>query len=89
MSKNLKLLSVRLEPDCIESIDQFVKRHEYWTRNSVICRILDIVFKDFDQRDIYDMVRKNQFSREPVTAIYRINKLPSPKNEAKEETSHD
>ena len=44
MSKNLKLLSVRLEPECIEKIDEFVKRHEYWTRNAVICRVLDIVF---------------------------------------------
>ena len=84
MSQNLKLLSVRLEPKCIEAIDQFVQRHEYWTRNSVICRILDIVFKDFDQRDIYDMVRKNKFSKEPTTAIYRINKLPSPQNDSKD-----
>ena len=89
MSKNLKLLSVRLEPECVEKIDEFVKRHEYWTRNAVICRVLDIVFKDFDQRDIYDMVRKNMYSRDPVTAIYRINPVPSPKNDTKEETRHD
>lgn len=81
MSKNLKLLSVRLEPECIEKIDEFVKRHEYWTRNAVICRVLDIVFKDFDQRDIYDMIRKNKYSWEPVTAIYRINPIQSPKND--------
>lgn len=81
MSKNLKLLSVRLEPDCVESIDNFVKRHEYWTRNAVICRVLDIVFKDFPDKDIYDMVRKNMYSKDPVTAIYRINPLPSPKND--------
>ena len=81
MSKNLKLLSVRLEPECVEKIDEFVKRHEYWTRNAVICRVLDIVFKDFDQRDIYDMIRKNKYSWEPVTAIYRINPLQSPKND--------
>lgn len=81
MPKNLKLLSVRLDPDCIERIDDFVKRHEYWSRNAVICRVLDIVFEDFDQRDIYDMVRKNQYSKDPVTAIYRINPLPSPKND--------
>ena len=81
MSKNLKLLSVRLEPECIEKIDEFVKHHEYWTRNAVICRVLDIVFKDFDQRDIYDMIRKNKYSWEPVTAIYRINPIQSPKND--------
>ena len=86
MSKNLKLLSVRLEPECIEKIDEFVKRHEYWTRNAVICRVLDIVFKDFNQRDIYDMVRKNMYSRDPVTAIYRIHPLQSPKNDPKDES---
>ena len=77
-NNNLKLTSVRIDPDTLQKLDEFVSKHTYWTRNAVINSILTTVINRFDQRDIYDMVRTWQFTKEPITAIYKINELPKP-----------
>lgn len=79
-NKNLKLTSVRLDPDTLEKIEEFLKRHEYWTKNAVINNILTAVMERFSDRDIYDMCRTCKFDREPITAIYKINEVPKPKD---------
>lgn len=80
-NNNLKLTSVRIDPDTLNKLDQFVSKHTYWTRNAVINSILTTVMNRFDSRDIYDMVRTLQFTKEPITAIYKINELPKPTEE--------
>lgn len=77
--KNLKLTSVRLDPDTLDKIDEFVKEHDYWTKNAVINSILTTVMERFSRRDIYDMCRTWQFTKQPITAIYKINEVPKPK----------
>lgn len=82
MSKrNLKLTSVRLDPDALERVDKFVKKHPYWTKNGVINNILTTVMERFSDGDIYDMVRTCEFTKEPITAIYKINEVPKPTEE--------
>lgn len=76
--KNLQLISVRLDPDDLEAIQKFCARHYYWKRNAVICGILSAVMKDFTEKQIYDMVRRNQFGNEIITAEYRIEQVPAP-----------
>lgn len=78
--KNLKLTSVRLDPDTLEKIDKFLKKHDYWTKNGVINKILTTVMERFSERDIYDMIRTWEFTKEPITAIYKINEVPKPKD---------
>ena len=78
-NKNLKLTSVRLDPDTLEKIDEFLKKHEYWTKNGVINNVLTTVMERFSDRDIYDMCRTCKFDKEPITAIYKINEVPKPK----------
>lgn len=75
-NKNLKLTSVRLDPDTLEKIEEFLKRHEYWTKNAVINNVLTAVMERFSDRDIYDMCRTCKFDKEPITAIYKINEVP-------------
>lgn len=75
-NKNLKLTSVRLDPDTLDKIDEFLKRHEYWTKNAVINNVLTAVMERFSDRDIYDMCRTCKFDKEPITAIYKINEVP-------------
>lgn len=77
-NKNLKLTSVRIDPDTLDKIDEFLKRHEYWTKNAVINNVLTVVMNRFSDRDIYDMCRTCKFDREPITAIYKINEVPKP-----------
>lgn len=79
--KNLKLTSVRLDPDVLDAIEKFVKKHDYWTKNSVINNTLTAVFERFSEKDIYDMCRTSDNTLNPITAIYRIEDLPSPKEQ--------
>lgn len=85
MQRNLVLTSTRLHPDTLEKINLFLVHHKYWNKNAVINNVLTAVFKHFDDRDIYDMVRTNSFKENPITAIYRINELPKPKNNPDEQ----
>lgn len=55
--ENLKLVSTRLAPETLNAIDQFVARRPYWKRNTVINQVLTAVFTQFEESDIYDMVR--------------------------------
>lgn len=76
--KNLTLTSVRLDPNMLESLEKFVSKHDYWTKNGVINNILTTVFEKFSERDIYDMVRTWKGTNNPITAIYRIENVPNP-----------
>lgn len=77
--KNLQLISVRLDPDDLEALSKFCQQHYYWKRNAVICGIISAVMRDFSEKQIYDMVRRNRFGAEIVTAEYRIEQVPAPK----------
>ena len=76
--KNLQLISVRLDPNDLEALKKFCDRHYYWKRNAVICGIISAVMRDFNERQIYDMVRRNRFGSEHVTAEYRIEQVQAP-----------
>lgn len=70
--ENLKVISVRLEPQVINAIDEFVRKHKYWKRNTVINSILCSVMRDFKEKDIYDMSRRNAFRNQEIEAKYTI-----------------
>lgn len=73
MSKNnLKLLSVRIEPETLEKIEAFTKSHTYWNRNSVINSLLTTLFMDFTDKQLYDMVRRHWFKQNQIKADYEI-----------------
>lgn len=76
--ENLKLISVRIVPDALEKIDQLARQHMYWNRNQIINALLVTVFNDFDDKSVYDMIRRQNFDREPVKAEYKILNLYSP-----------
>lgn len=80
MSKNLKLISVRIDPDTLEKIEKFVSKHECYNRNLVINVILTAVMNKFGDRDIWDMCRSDAYEQNPITAIFRIHDLPKPEN---------
>lgn len=71
-NEELKLISARLDKETLAKIDAFVSKHTYWKRNTVINMILWAVMNDFDERDIYDMVRRNHFRQQPVHCGYTI-----------------
>lgn len=69
---NLKLISVRIDPDTLAKIEKFAARHSYWKRNTIINNLLTTVFNDFNERQIYDMVRRNNFNKAMVQSDYEI-----------------
>lgn len=78
MQKNLKLVSCRIHPDTLDKIDDFTKKRYFWTRNSVINRVLSAVFRNFSEQQIYDMVRQSEIRPEPVICDFKIVNLMKP-----------
>lgn len=72
--ENLKLVSVRIDPETLKRLDEFVERHVYWKRNQVINHILWAVVHDFMAEDVYDMMRRTWFKNESVNAKYEIQR---------------
>lgn len=54
--ENLKLISVRLDPDTIDKIDQFCKGKRYWKRNTVINAVLTELFSRLSDGDLFKMM---------------------------------
>lgn len=55
--RNLKQISVKVDPDTLQKIDDFCKKHYYWKRNRVINCLLSAVVDAMDDKALYDMVR--------------------------------
>lgn len=75
MKETKKLISARIDPETLKKIEAFNEKQKYWTRNYIIDKILYAVFKDFDEKDIYDMVRRPHWSLYRVMAKYEIEDL--------------
>lgn len=72
MKENKKLISARIDPETLKKIDAFRDKQIYWTRNHIIDKILYAVFEDFDEKDIYDMVRRPHWALYKIMAKYEI-----------------
>jgi len=72
MKDSKKLISARIDPETIKKIEAFCEKHKYWTRNYIIDNILYAVLNDFDEKDIYDMVRRPHWKVPFVLAKYNI-----------------
>ena len=72
--ESLKLISTRLDPETLRKIDLFLQKHKYWKRNSVLNNVLTAVFENFEDGDIYDMVRWWKRDQMKVTAKFEIIK---------------
>lgn len=70
--ENLQLISVRLDPDTLAKIEKFAARHSYWKRNTIINNVLMTIFQDFNDKQIYDMIRRIHFKDQNVQCGYEI-----------------
>lgn len=73
MKDSKKLISARIDPETIKKIEAFCEKRVYWKRNNVIDRVLYAVFNDFDEKDIYDMVRRPHWKAPYVLAKYKMD----------------
>lgn len=72
MKESKKLISARIDPETINKIEAFCVKRSYWKRNNVIDSVLYAVFNDFDDKDIYDMVRRPRWKMPEILAKYEI-----------------
>lgn len=72
--ENLKPVSTRLDPETLKAIDRFVVNRRYWKRNTVINQVLTAVFNNFEEKDIYDMVRYFPQGGDTVECKFEIKK---------------
>lgn len=70
--ENLQLISVRIDPDTLAKIEKFAARHSYWKRNTIINNVLMTIFQDFNDKQIYDMIRRIHFKDQNVRSEYEI-----------------
>lgn len=71
--ENLKLVSCRIDPKTLERIDDFINKHYYWKRNSVINAVLTNVFALMSDKDIYDLVRHYSREGESISIQWNTN----------------
>ena len=69
---NLQLISVRIDPDTLQKIDELTKRHRYWKRNTIINAILTSVMNAFSESDIYNLIRYHSRYDKVETAEFKI-----------------
>lgn len=70
--EKLKLISARVDPATLAKIDQFLTRHSYWKRNTVIAHVLDAVLDNFTEGEIYDMVRYDRNQQINASASFTL-----------------
>lgn len=75
--ENKKLISARLSPHTLAKIDAFVTNRRYWKRNTVISNVLDAVFECFDEKAIYDMVRRHHHFHPDAHGSFTLEKASS------------
>ena len=75
--ENLKQISVRIDPETLRRVDDFIESHQYWKRNTVINAILTAIVDAMDDRALYDMVRYSRhYHPKPSGSFYLPEHLP-------------
>lgn len=54
--ENLKLLSVRLDPEALRAIEQLTVHHPYWKRNAIINQLLSTLLRCAGNQTIWTML---------------------------------
>lgn len=69
---NLKLVSIRMDDELIQKLDQLSHDYTYWNRSDIIRNILTAVLAEMSKGDIYNMVRYYYNKRNVVNAKFEI-----------------
>lgn len=76
-----KLTSIRIPTDVLQKIEKITADHKYWKRSEVINTLLAAVVYNFNDRQIYDMLRRWDWRQNVVKAEFEITKeLKTPNN---------
>lgn len=72
MKTNAKLTSIRLDAVVVDAVEKLVKKHSYWKKSQIINALLEAVFLNFTEGQIYDMMRTYNWDRREVQTAFEI-----------------
>lgn len=76
-----KLTSIRLRKDVLQKIEKISADHRYWKRSEVINNLLLAVVCNFNDGQIYNMLRSWDWRQNVVKTEFEITKeLKAPKD---------
>lgn len=75
-----QLISAKISPETLSKIDDFLKNHRYWKRNTVISSILDAVVDNFTKDDIYKMMCYSRLNRKKANTKFSYDENDDTKN---------
>lgn len=69
--ENKKQISIRLEPEIIRAAEKTIVGRTYWKRSDFINRILLSVIYNFNEAQIYDMMRWSLWNKKKVECEFK------------------
>lgn len=72
--ENLKLISVRIDPETLRKVDAIHDKYDYWKRNTIINGLLSAVVDAMDDKALYDMVRYSRYFHDKPKGTFVIPK---------------
>ena len=73
-----KLVSVRIETETYDKIENIVARETYYKRSDVINNLLKAVLDNFDEGQIHDMMYRWKWDRNVVNTQFEVTKELKP-----------
>ena len=67
---NLRLISARIDEKSYQKLEALANRYTYWKKNYILRKILLAVLNDFNEEDIFDMLRRPYNPKLPVRCEY-------------------
>lgn len=71
--ENLKLISVRIEPETLRLIDKYAKRHDYYKRSAIINSILAAVIKCSDPQTLWKILTTWQPEKSGYEITFKVS----------------
>ena len=69
-----KLISVRLDPETLEKIDEFLKNRKYFTRSAIIDTLMSVIMKCTDDDTIWTMMTTSFPFEKGCTVRFEVDK---------------
>lgn len=69
--ENKVQISIRLEPEIMRAAEKAIAGSSYWKRSDFINRILLAIIYNFDERQIYDMMRWSPWNKRKMKCEFK------------------
>lgn len=71
---NKQLISIRLDADVLNKIDELTKKHSYWKRSTIINHLLSVLLRCANEKVLFRMMKTSYFFEFGYEIQFEINK---------------